>query len=303
MFDDLSVRDNLTLMRPDRRVEAFEPLFRRFPVLGRRLSQHAGTLSGGEKKMLSFARGVAEAQPLLLLDEPSEGVQWENILQMAALVDEAQRRRACARRGRAEPGVRRAHRRSLPRHRPGTRRAGRARAARSAASGCSRTSTSSPARRRPMLARSTSCSPPEGVLVFFFFPWAVLGGALACALSAFAGSGGVSGFGGAGFFEGRSDAWALLRSRRDASDRVAEEPEVERLRRDLDRFLAGHFTGTGLVDDRHDPTAHRIEVHIQRAVALLGLADVDLGVSLRVSNLEREIVGDRLLVTLGWRAF
>jgi ABC-type branched-subunit amino acid transport system ATPase component len=89
VFDDLSVRDNLTLMRADRRVDAFEPLFRRFPVLGRRLSQHAGTLSGGEKKMLSFARGHAEAQPLLLIDEPSEGVQWENIVQMAALVDEA----------------------------------------------------------------------------------------------------------------------------------------------------------------------------------------------------------------------
>jgi ABC-type branched-subunit amino acid transport system ATPase component len=89
VFDDLSVRDNLTLMRPDRRVDAFEPLFRRFPVLGRRLSQHAGTLSGGEKKMLSFVRGIAEAQPLLLIDEPSEGVQWENILHMAELVDEA----------------------------------------------------------------------------------------------------------------------------------------------------------------------------------------------------------------------
>jgi ABC-type branched-subunit amino acid transport system ATPase component len=89
VFDDLSVRDNLTLMRADRRVEAFEPLFRQFPVLGRRLSQHAGTLSGGEKKLLSFARGHAEAQPLLLIDEPSEGVQWENILHMAALIDEA----------------------------------------------------------------------------------------------------------------------------------------------------------------------------------------------------------------------
>ena len=89
VFDDLSVRDNLTLMRADRRLDAFEPLFARFPVLGRRLSQHAGTLSGGEKKMLSFARGYAEAQPLLLIDEPSEGVQWENILHMAALVAEA----------------------------------------------------------------------------------------------------------------------------------------------------------------------------------------------------------------------
>jgi branched-chain amino acid transport system ATP-binding protein len=89
VFDDLSVLDNLTLMRADRRLDAFEPLFARFPVLGRRLSQHAGTLSGGEKKMLSFARGYAEAQPLLLIDEPSEGVQWENILHMAALVAEA----------------------------------------------------------------------------------------------------------------------------------------------------------------------------------------------------------------------
>ena len=89
VFDDLSVRDNLTLMRPDRRVDAFEPLFQRFPVLGRRLSQHAGTLSGGERRCCRSRAASAEAQPLLLIDEPSEGVQWENILQMAALVDEA----------------------------------------------------------------------------------------------------------------------------------------------------------------------------------------------------------------------
>jgi len=86
VFDDLSVRDNLTLMRTDRRVDAFEPLFARFPILKRRLAQHAGTLSGGEKKILSFARGLSEAQPLLLLDEPSEGVQWENIVQMAEAI-------------------------------------------------------------------------------------------------------------------------------------------------------------------------------------------------------------------------
>jgi ABC-type branched-subunit amino acid transport system ATPase component len=39
--------------------------------------------------ILSFVRGHAEAQPLLLIDEPSGGVQWENILQMAALIEEA----------------------------------------------------------------------------------------------------------------------------------------------------------------------------------------------------------------------
>ena len=34
-------------------------------------------------------RGLAEAQPLLLLDEPSEGVQWENIVHMAELIGAA----------------------------------------------------------------------------------------------------------------------------------------------------------------------------------------------------------------------
>jgi branched-chain amino acid transport system ATP-binding protein len=88
VFDDLSVRDNLTLMRTDRSLDAFVPFFARFPILERRLDQHAGTLSGGEKKILSFVRGLSEAQPLLLLDEPSEGVQWENILHMEALIAE-----------------------------------------------------------------------------------------------------------------------------------------------------------------------------------------------------------------------
>jgi urea transport system ATP-binding protein len=88
VFDDLSVRDNLTLMRASRQLTAFRPYFDRFPILERRLAQHAGTLSGGEKKILSFVRGLAEDQPAVLLDEPSEGVQWENILHMAATITE-----------------------------------------------------------------------------------------------------------------------------------------------------------------------------------------------------------------------
>ncbi len=92
VFDELNVRDNLTLMRRDRRLDDFEPLFARFPILPRRLAQHAGTLSGGEKKILSFVRGLAEAQPLLLIDEPSEGVQWENIEHMTGAIAEAKGR-------------------------------------------------------------------------------------------------------------------------------------------------------------------------------------------------------------------
>ncbi len=86
VFDDLSVRDNLTLMRPNRDLAHLADYFARFPILARRLEQHAGTLSGGEKKLLSVTRGLAEAQPVVLLDEPSEGVQWENILHMTALI-------------------------------------------------------------------------------------------------------------------------------------------------------------------------------------------------------------------------
>ena len=91
VFDDLSVRDNLTLMRRSRQLGPFRAYFDRFPILERRLAQHAGTLSGGEKKMLSFVRGLAEDQPIALLDEPSEGVQWENILHMAASIAEKKR--------------------------------------------------------------------------------------------------------------------------------------------------------------------------------------------------------------------
>jgi ABC-type branched-subunit amino acid transport system ATPase component len=88
VFDDLSVRDNLVLMRANRRLGPFLPYFERFPILERRLTQHAGTLSGGEKKILSFVRGLAEDQPVVLMDEPSEGVQWENILHMEACIAE-----------------------------------------------------------------------------------------------------------------------------------------------------------------------------------------------------------------------
>ena len=88
VFDDLTVRENLLLMHPTRSLVAFEPYFAGFPILERRLGQHAGTLSGGEKKILSFVRGLGEAQPVVLLDEPTEGVQPENIALMEAAVAE-----------------------------------------------------------------------------------------------------------------------------------------------------------------------------------------------------------------------
>jgi branched-chain amino acid transport system ATP-binding protein len=75
-------------MRTDRSLIPLRPYFERFPILERRLGQHAGTLSGGEKKILSFVRGCFEDAPLVLIDEPTEGVQLENIEHMRALIAE-----------------------------------------------------------------------------------------------------------------------------------------------------------------------------------------------------------------------
>jgi urea transport system ATP-binding protein len=88
VFDELSVGDNLFLMAPPDAAARVARLAERFPILGQRREQRAGTLSGGEKKILSFVRGAVEDHAVVLLDEPSEGVQAENIARMEAVVRE-----------------------------------------------------------------------------------------------------------------------------------------------------------------------------------------------------------------------
>ena len=89
VFDNLSVRENLTLMAPAIDEGRYAAFFAAFPILESRMTQSAGTLSGGERKILSFVRAVAESGQLLLLDEPSEGVQQENVERMAGFLHEA----------------------------------------------------------------------------------------------------------------------------------------------------------------------------------------------------------------------
>ncbi len=88
VFDELSVADNLFMMAPPGAAARLEPLAARFPILASRRDQRAGTLSGGEKKILSFVRGAIEDHSLVLLDEPTEGVQAENIDRMESVVRE-----------------------------------------------------------------------------------------------------------------------------------------------------------------------------------------------------------------------
>ncbi|QUJ75284.1 ATP-binding cassette domain-containing protein [Sulfitobacter albidus] len=88
VFDNLSVRENLSLARSDLQVA---PYFERFPRLAERLDQLAGSMSGGERKILSFVRVMLEESVVAILDEPSEGVQPENIENMQQCMLEKQK--------------------------------------------------------------------------------------------------------------------------------------------------------------------------------------------------------------------
>jgi branched-chain amino acid transport system ATP-binding protein len=88
VFSDLSVRENLLIgasRLPKKERTNLAPVLEIFPKLADRLDQKAGTMSGGERKMVGIARALIGEPNLLIMDEPTEGV-WHGV------VDEIQQR-------------------------------------------------------------------------------------------------------------------------------------------------------------------------------------------------------------------
>jgi branched-chain amino acid transport system ATP-binding protein len=75
VFPALSVRENLLLQaKPGEEGTALDRATSVFPVLGRRLGQLAGTMSGGEQQMLALSRAYVSGPKVVLLDEVSMGL-------------------------------------------------------------------------------------------------------------------------------------------------------------------------------------------------------------------------------------
>jgi branched-chain amino acid transport system ATP-binding protein len=92
IFPNLTVRENLRLHTYARAgtssAEIEELTYARFPTLGRRRKQIAGTMSGGEQQMLAVSRALTTRPRLLLLDEISMGLAPRLVEELFAVIND-----------------------------------------------------------------------------------------------------------------------------------------------------------------------------------------------------------------------
>ena len=95
LFGDMSVRENLLMgafTRKDQKAIAddLDRVLGLFPKLGERLTQRAGTLSGGEQQMVAMARALMGRPKLICMDEPTMGLSplWvDRVLDLIAAIN------------------------------------------------------------------------------------------------------------------------------------------------------------------------------------------------------------------------
>lgn len=94
IFRSLTVEENLqvAMRRGQRTGWTLDDVYDRFPILLDRVRQSAGSLSGGQQQMLAVGRALLGNGRIVLMDEPSEGLDPHRVALIGSIIDELRQR-------------------------------------------------------------------------------------------------------------------------------------------------------------------------------------------------------------------